>query len=338
MFFIRSGKLIGRERFFITNINDMPDPEMVTSFVKQYYSEATFIPDEVLLPLELEDKEAISMWLRERKSRKVDIRVPQRGDKKHLVNMATDNAKLSLEDAKTKAMQDAVLKDAALLELQQALELPTLPVRIEAFDISTIQGTDAVGGMVVFERGRPAKSSYRRFKIKTVEGQDDYAMMHEIISRRYRRILEDDNKGKVLPDLIVIDGGKGQLNAGLDALCELGVQDASVISLAESEELIFVQGQEQPIILPRDSKALLLLQRIRDEAHRFAVSYHRQLRTKRSTLSTLEEIPGIGKKRLQALLKTFGSVRNIRSADVEEIANVPGINYKLAERVKEALT
>ena len=338
VFFIRSGKLIGRERFFITNIDDMPDCEMLTAFVKQYYSEATFIPDEVLLPIEPEDKEAISMWLREKKGRKVSIHVPQRGDKKHLIDMTTDNARLSLEDAKTKAVQDAVLKDAALLELQQALDLPTLPVRIEAFDISTIQGTDAVGGMVVFDRGRPAKSSYRRFKIRTVEGQDDYAMMHEIISRRYKKIPEHDQKERHLPDLIVIDGGKGQLNAGLNALCELDVQGIPVISLAESDELIFVEGQEQPIVLPRDSKALLLLRHIRDEAHRFAISYHRKLRTKRSTISALEEIPGIGKKRLQALLKAFGSVRGIRSAEVEEIANVPGINHKLAERVKQVLT
>jgi excinuclease ABC subunit C len=337
VFFVRSGKLMGRERFFITNINDVPDAEILTAFVKQYYYEATFIPDEVLLPLKPDDEEAISMWLREKKGRKVSIRVPQRGDKKHLQGMATDNAKLSLEEAKTRVMQEAALKDAALLELMEALELPGLPRRIEAFDISTIQGTDAVGSMVVFERGRPDKSSYRRFKIRTVEGQDDYAMMHEIISRRYRRILKHDENGKQLPDLIIIDGGKGQLNAGLKALSELGVHDIPTISLAESHELIFAEGQEQPIALPKDSKALLLLRHIRDEAHRFAVSYHRQLRTKRSTLSALEEIPGIGKKRLQALLTAFGSLKGIRAAGVEEIANVPGMNYKLAERLKETL-
>ena len=338
IFFVRSGKLMGRERFFITDISDVPDFETLTAFIKQYYDEATFIPDEILLPMKPDDEEAISMWLREKKGKRVSIHVPQRGDKKKLQSMAADNAKLSLEEAKLKAMQDAVLKDAALLELMEALCLPRLPKRIEAFDISTIQGTDAVGGMVVFERGRPAKSSYRRFRIRTVEGQDDCAMMHEIISRRYRRILKKDQDGKELPDLIIIDGGKGQLNAGLRALREVGVQDVPAISLAESHELIFLEGREQPIALPEDSKALLLLRRIRDEAHRFAVSYHRQLRTKRSTLSALEEIPGIGKKRLQALLTAFGSLKGIRAAGVEDIANVPGMNRKLAERLKEALT
>ncbi|HHX27192.1 MAG TPA: excinuclease ABC subunit UvrC [Firmicutes bacterium] len=338
IFFVRSGKLMGRERFFITDISEVPDSEMLTAFIKQYYYEAGFIPDEILLPLKPDDEEAISIWLREKKGRKVSIHVPQRGDKKRLQSMATDNAKLSLEEAKLKAMQDAVLKDAALLELMEALDLPRLPRRIEAFDISTIQGSDAVGGMVVFERGRPAKSSYRRFKIRTVEGQDDYAMMHEIISRRYRRILKQDETRKQLPDLIIIDGGRGQLNAGLKALSEVGAQDIPAISLAESHELIFLEGQDQPIALPEDSKALLLLRRIRDEAHRFAVSYHRQLRTKRSTLSALEEIPGIGKKRLRALLTAFGSLKGIRAAGVEEIANVPGMSHKLAETLKEALT
>ena len=178
VFFVRSGKLMGRERFFITDISEVPDSEMLTAFIKQYYYEATFIPDEILLPMKPDDEEPISMWLTKKKGRKVSIHVPQRGDKKRLQGMATDNAKLSLEEAKLKAMQDAVLKDAALLELMESLDLPRLPKRIEAFDISTIQGADAVGGMVVFERGRPAKSSYRRFKIRTVEGQDDYAMMH----------------------------------------------------------------------------------------------------------------------------------------------------------------
>lgn len=338
VFFVRSGKLMGRERFFIANIDDVPDSEILTAFAKQYYYEATFIPDEVLLPVKPDDEEAISIWLREKKGRKVTIHVPQRGDKKHLQGMATDNARLSLEEARTRAMQDAALKDAALLELMEALGLPGLPNRIEAFDISTIQGTCAVGSMVVFERGRPEKSSYRRFKIKTVEGQDDYAMMHEIITRRYRRLLKQDQNEKQLPDLIIIDGGKGQLNAGLKALSELGAKDIPVISLAESHELIFLEGQDEPIALPEDSKALLLLRHVRDEAHRFAVSYHRQLRTKRSTLSALEEIPGIGKKRLKALLTTFGSLKGIRAASIDEIASVPGISRKLAERLKEALT
>lgn len=338
VFFVRSGKLMGRERFFISDTVEVSDSEILTAFIKQYYSEASFIPDEVLLPMKPHDEEAISMWLREKKGRKVSIRVPKRGDKKQLVSMATDNARLSLEEEKLKAMQDAMVKDAALLELKEVLELPRLPRRIEAFDISTIQGSHAVGGMVVFESGRPVKSAYRRFKIKTVDGQDDYGMMHEIISRRYRRIVEQGGTRNQVPDLIIIDGGRGQLNAGLRALAQVGAEDIPTISLAESHELIFVDGRDEPIALPEDSKALLLLRRIRDEAHRFAVSYHRQLRTKRSMLSELEEIPGIGKKRLKALLTAFGSLKGVRAASVDEIAKVPGMNYKLAEKLKKALT
>lgn len=338
VFFVRSGKLMGRERFFISDTAEVSDSEILTAFIKQYYSEASFIPDEVLLPMKPHDEEAISMWLREKKGRKVSIRVPKRGDKKQLVSMATDNARLSLEEEKLKAMQDAMVKDAALLELKEVLELPRLPRRIEAFDISTIQGSHAVGGMVVFESGRPVKSAYRRFKIKTVDGQDDYGMMHEIISRRYRRIVEQGGTRNQVPDLIIIDGGRGQLNAGLRALAQVGAEDIPTISLAESHELIFVDGRDEPIALPEDSKALLLLRRIRDEAHRFAVSYHRQLRTKRSMLSELEEIPGIGKKRLKALLTAFGSLKGVRAASVDEIAKVPGMNHKLAEKLKKALT
>lgn len=338
VFFVRSGKLMGRERFFISDTAEVSDSEILTAFIKQYYSEASFIPDEVLLPMKPHDEEAISMWLREKKGRKVSIRVPKRGDKKQLVSMATDNARLSLEEEKLKAMQDAMVKDAALLELKEVLELPRLPRRIEAFDISTIQGSHAVGGMVVFESGRPVKSAYRRFKIKTVDGQDDYGMMHEIISRRYRRIVEQGGTRNQVPDLIIIDGGRGQLNAGLRALAQVGAEDIPTISLAESHELVFVDGRDEPIALPEDSKALLLLRRIRDEAHRFAVSYHRQLRTKRSMLSELEEIPGIGKKRLKALLTAFGSLKGVRAASVDEIAKVPGMNYKLAEKLKKALT
>jgi excinuclease ABC subunit C len=338
VFFVRSGKPMGRERFFISDTAEVSDSEILTAFIKQYYSEASFIPDEVLLPMKPHDEEAISMWLREKKGRKVSIRVPKRGDKKQLVSMATDNARLSLEEEKLKAMQDAMVKDAALLELKEVLELPRLPRRIEAFDISTIQGSHAVGGMVVFESGRPVKSAYRRFKIKTVDGQDDYGMMHEIISRRYRRIVEQGGTRNQVPDLIIIDGGRGQLNAGLRALAQVGAEDIPTISLAESHELIFVDGRDEPIALPEDSKALLLLRRIRDEAHRFAVSYHRQLRTKRSMLSELEEIPGIGKKRLKALLTAFGSLKGVRAASVDEIAKVPGMNYKLAEKLKKALT
>ncbi|MEW6228328.1 MAG: excinuclease ABC subunit UvrC [Bacillota bacterium] len=370
-FFVRSGKLIGRERFFMVNMvgsGDTPDSEMLAAFVKQYYSDATFVPREVVVQADPDEREAIASWLSERRGHKVQVTVPVRGEKRQLVDMARDNARLGLEEARARAMRDAEMEGGALVELQQALGLPRLPRRIEAFDISTIQGTDAVGSMVVFEGGRPLRSAYRRFKIKTVEGQDDFAMMHEVVTRRCRRALKElgqevtdidaaQSEGKsaapgqatrngrtskrrgfsALPDLMLIDGGKGQLGAALQALGESGLDDIPAVGLAKEYELLYVEDRQSPIALPRDSKALFLLQRIRDEAHRFAVSYHRQLRTKRATLSMLEEVPGVGKKRLKALLAAFRSVRAMREASVEDLAKVQGMTRQVAERVKQAL-
>lgn len=379
VFFVRGGKLVGRKRFFMTNSDETPDAEMMAAFVKQHYAAAAFVPAEILVQSGLgDDAGSIASWLGALRGSRVQITLPRRGEKKRLVDMVHDNAKLGLEEARARAARAADMEEGALAELQEALGLPRLPRRIEAFDISTIQGTDAVGSMVVFESGRPLKSAYKRFRIRTVEGQDDFAMMREVVARRCRRALypqeqagyghegreghEDRERSQLhdahgqprqspekgpataaapgaLPDLMLIDGGKGQLNAALEALRECGLAEAiPAAGLAKEHELVFLEGRPDPIALPRDSKALLLLQRVRDEAHRFAVSYHRQLRAKRATLSMLEEVPGIGRKRLKSLITAFRSVRAIREASVEELARVPGMTRKAAERVKEALS
>ncbi|MGE5574337.1 MAG: excinuclease ABC subunit UvrC [Bacteroidota bacterium] len=350
VFFVRGGKLVGRERFFMANSDGTPDAEMVAAFIKQYYAAASFVPREVVVQASLaaDDADSVASWLGALRGSKVRITVPQRGEKKRLVDMVRDNARLGLEEARLRAMRAAEMEGDALAELQEALGLPRLPRRIEAFDISTIQGTDAVGSMVVFESGRPLKSAYKRFRIRTVEGQDDFAMMREVVGRRCRRALhegqerheghESREQPGALPDLMLIDGGKGQLNAALEALRECGLaKKVPAAGLAKEQELVFLENRPDPIALPRDSKALFLLQRVRDEAHRFAVSYHRQLRTKRATLSMLEEIPGIGEKRIKALITAFRSVRAMREASVEDLAKVPGMTRSAAARVKEAL-
>ncbi len=341
VFFVRGGKLIGRERFFMVSMvgaADTPDTEMLAAFLKQYYSDASFVPREVVVQVDLEERDAIEAWLANKRGGKVEVIAPLRGEKKRLVDMVRDNARLGLEEARARVMRDAEMEGGALVDLQQALGLSGPPQRIEAFDISTIQGADAVGSLVVFERGRPAKSAYRRFKIRTVQGQDDFAMMREVVARRCRRALErPDSRFGGLPDLVLIDGGKGQLGAAIEALRESGLGHIPAAGLAKEHELLYVEGRKDPVALPRDSRALLLLQRVRDEAHRFAVSYHRQLRTKRATLSMLEEVPGVGRKRLKALLAAFRSVRAMREATIDDLARVPGMTRKVAELVKRAL-
>ncbi|MGE5594051.1 MAG: excinuclease ABC subunit UvrC [Betaproteobacteria bacterium] len=362
VFFVRGGKLVDRKRFFMTNSDDTPDAEMLAAFVKQYYQTAAFVPGEIVVQSGLgDDAGSIASWLGSLRGSRVEITAPRRGEKKRLVDMVHDNAVLGLEEARARAARAADMEEGALAELQNALGLPRLPRRIEAFDISTIQGTDAVGSMVVFEGGRPFKSGYKRFKIKTVGGQDDFAMMREVVARRCRRALREKEERRenhepqlqgsavltaaagdtpgTLPDLMLIDGGKGQLNAALEALRECGLAEkVPAVGLAKEHELVFTEGKPDPIALPRDSKALFLLQRVRDEAHRFAVSYHRQLRAKHATLSMLEDVPGIGRKRLKSLVTAFRSVQAMREASVEELAKVPGMTRKAAQRVKDALS
>jgi excinuclease ABC subunit C len=251
--------------------------------------------------------------------------------------MVADNAREALEEHKLRWMNDQQKTTGALKELQEALDLPETPNRIECYDISNIQGTNAVGSMVVFERGKPRNAEYRRFKIKTIEGANDFAMMAEMLRRRFKRADAQDESFAALPDLIIVDGGKGQLHAAQEALAEVGRGDIPLVSLAKRLEEIFVPGRKESVLLPRTSQALYLVQRIRDEAHRFAITYHRNVRQKASVRSQIDSVPGIGDARRKALIKTFGSVRGIKAAGVDEIAAVPGMNRKLAETVKEHL-
>jgi len=334
IFFIRGGKLIGREHFILEGTQDEEQGQIVTSFLQQFYGSAPYVPPKILLQTEPRDEHVVSSWLDSMRGGRVSITVPQRGDKKKLVDMVAENASQVLEQMKAKWLADSGKTAAALNELKERLNLPELPRRVECYDISDIRGTSAVGSMVVFENGRPRASSYRRFKIKNVEGIDDYAMMQEVLRRRFKRAKEQDGSSwAVVPDLVLIDGGKGHLNAALGVVVELGVDFIPFASLAKEREEVFLPGSAEPLMLPRDSQALYLLQRIRDEAHRFALSYHLRVRRK-ATVDSSWTVPGIGPKRKRALIKRFGSVRGIREASVEELAEVPGITTALAEKVK----
>ncbi|MBV9280583.1 MAG: excinuclease ABC subunit UvrC, partial [Chloroflexi bacterium] len=295
-------------------------------------------PREVLLQHEVEDTDVLTQWLEGLRGGKVGLHVPRIGEKRRLVELVADNAREALEQHKLRWMNDAQKTTGALKELQDALRMGSIPNRIECYDISNIQGTSAVGSMVVFEHGKPKNAEYRRFKIKTVEGANDFAMMAEMIGRRFRRVETDpDGSFGAIPDLVIIDGGKGQLHAALDALKEIGREGLTVVSLAKRLEEIFVPGRDESILLPRTSQALYLVQRVRDEAHRFAVSYHRTVRQKATVASQIDAVPGIGPARRKALIRAFGSVRGIKAATPEEIARVAGMNASLAETVKEHL-
>ncbi len=346
VFFIRQGKLIGREYFILDGTAEEDEAQIVASFVKQFYDEAAYVPMKIILPTNVEEGIVIESWLRSKRGSKVKLHVPQRGREKELVQMAAENAAETLASLRAQWMVDEGRSVEALAQLQEHLGLDEAPTRIEGYDISNIQGTAATGSMVVFVKGMTRKSDYRRFRIRTVEGADDYAMMQEVLRRRFKRAIEGKTEAEaksgdvwtILPDLIIIDGGKGQLNAALEVLEEHGLKDeVAAIGLAKKQEEIFLPDRSDPIVLPRDSQGLYLLQRIRDEAHRFAIGYHRKLRTKKSLASVLEEIPGIGPKRRQALLKHFGSIEAIRQASVEELAAAKGMTKKAAKMVRENL-
>jgi excinuclease ABC subunit C len=278
----------------------------------------------------------INSWLDGLRGGKVSLIAPQRGQKKNLVNMVAENAEQALAQLKAKWLADTGKTAAALKELQGRLKLPRLPNRVECYDISNIRGTAAVGSMVVFENGRPKPSAYRRFKIRTVEGIDDYAMMQEVLRRRFKRVkAQDATSWAVIPDLVLIDGGKGHLTSVQEVMRELEIDSVPLAAIAKENEEIFLPGVAESLILPRDSQALYLLQRIRDEAHRFALSYHLHVR-KKAALKSEWSVPGIGPKRKRALLKKFGSVRGIKEAPIEELMEVPGMTRQLAERVKES--
>ena len=350
VFFIRMGKLIGRDHFIMAGTQDDEPDKILTAFVKQFYDATPYVPPRILVQHPLEDSGAIGEWLRTKRDSHVRITVPQRGEKRKLVQMVAENAAQGLEQLAVKQMTDSARLDEAMTELQEALSLPRPPQRIECYDISTIQGTNSVGGMAVFEDGKPQPAHYRRFTIKNVSGIDDYSMMREVLARRFKRLAKSNSSSEesgrstkvsrdgkawgIIPDLVLIDGGRGHLGAALQVFLELGVDSVPLASIAKENEEIFVPEVPEPIVLPRTSQGLFLVQRLRDEAHRFAVTFHRQRRSKRSISSELDLVPGIGPKRRRMLVRRFGSVKGIKEAVLEDIAAVPGMTMKLARSVK----
>ncbi len=321
---VRAGRLIGREAFAFEGVGAGDVPGLLAGLLKQYYLRRKDLPREILVSEPPEDAALIAEWLSGRAGRRVEVRVPQRGRKAHLLEMALANAREVL----AQGLRSAQGRERALQELQETLDLPALPLRIEAYDISNTQGTLAVGSMVVFEGGAPKKSDYKRFRIKTVPGPDDFAMLREVLHRRLSK-AEDLPP----PDLVLIDGGRGQLNVGLRVAEELKLQPLPMVSLAKEEELVFQPDREAPIALPEGSRARHLLQQVRDEAHRFGLAYHRMLRGKSGLRSLLDEIPGVGAQRRRQLLQRFGSLRRLRQASPEEIRRVGGLPAKVAETV-----
>lgn len=339
--FVRNGKLTGNQSFQIDDF-ELPDEELIGAVLTQYYQGERYVPDEIVVPLDLEDRGVRAEMLGERRGRRVEVIWPQRGDRLRLLAMARDNAQQSFRERRDGEQYERVSE-----ELQQRLHLRNAPKRIECFDISNFQGGFAVGSMVTFDEGQPDTSRYRRFRIKTVSGQDDFASMFEVLSRRFRRARE---KGD-FPDLLVVDGGRGQLNVAVQVLRELEIDAVDVVGLAKarvasamrdkeierSEERVFLPNRVNPVVLRRNSNALFVLQRVRDEAHRFAVTYHRTLRGRERLHSVLDDIPGIGSERKRKLLRTFGSLKRVREASVEAIAALPGFSHRLAEEIHARL-
>jgi excinuclease ABC subunit C len=339
---IRGGKLLGgKSDLFSGQLS--PDADILESYINQYYAEGQEIPEEVLLPFPLEGREGLADLLSERRGRRVQVLVPERGEKRALVAMANKNAELSFQARRDREHS----QQATLQQLQERLHLRNFPHRIECFDMSNIQGTNPVGSMVVFTDGEPDKGRYRKFQVKTVEGPDDFASMYEVLSRRYTRAMEEDD----LPDLIMVDGGKGQLNIAQAVLWELGIESPDLISIAKSrlkpaqgkddkqrtEERFFLPGRKNPVTFPPNSPALFLLQRVRDEAHRFAITYHKARRAKAAVHSALDDIPGIGPKRRRALLQHFGSVKAIAEATPEALQEAGIKSRELAETILHTL-
>ena len=340
VFFIRDGKMLGREHFLLQGSEEESDGDILTAFLQQYYHRATFIPREILLPLPIEraEQELLEKWLTEKKQElsakgltaNVHLTLPRRGTKHDIVEMAAGNAEKYLQDEAARLKQATAQTLGAVEELGRYLGLKKAPNRMECFDISHIQGSETVASMVVFEGGLPKKSDYRRFKIRSTEGKpDDFLSMREVTTRRYVGLSPEE-----LPDLIVIDGGKGQLSSALEIIRQqAGHMDVPVVGLAKQFELVFTEGNPEPVVLPRHSQALYLIQRIRDEAHRFAITYHRKLRAKRNLVSVLDHIVGIGPKRREALRAHFGTIAKMKAASVEELAEAPGMNLPAAEAV-----
>ncbi len=339
VFLVRGGRLAGRESYHLHVPAETTEEETLSAFLTQYYANTSSVPREILLPLAVDETEQLEAWLTGLRGRRVHVRVPQRGEKRRLVEMASDNARFAM---KGERRNEVVQREAAaaLVELAEALSLSVFPQRIEAFDVSNTQGGEATGSMVVFENGRPRRDAYRRFRIQRSGRPDDYAMMAEILIRRFRRGLAELSdpsvqRGKFseLPDLLLIDGGKGQLSVAVEVLRNANIEGIEAIGLAKRHEEVFRPGLSEPLLLAADSPALLLLRRIRDEAHRFAVSYHRKLRARRSLASVLDEIRGIGPRRKSALIQAFGSVARIAHASADEIAEKASVPRNVAERI-----
>jgi len=348
VFFVRKGRVMGRRGFVVDKAEELDRPELVSRVLERLYFDDNPIgwPKEVLVPELPADPALYEEWLSELRESKVTIRVPQRGDKRTLHATVTQNAEESFTRHRLKRSSDHNSRARALNELQEYLDLPHAPLRIECYDMSHIQGTDYVGSMVVVEDGLPKKSEYRRFKIKTVDGNDDFAAMEEVLTRRFTAYLADreqpieerDGKFAYPPQLLVVDGGKGQLTSAVRVLDELGLrEEIPVISLAKQFEEVFVPGQSESIRLPRQSEALFMLQRIRDESHRFAVAFHRQLRDKRMTKSALDGIPGLGPTRKKRLAKELGGVNAVKRADLETLKALSWLPDEVAENVFRAL-
>ena len=337
IFHMREGKVVGRETVFLTGTAEQNRDEVFSAFLVQFYTYAPYLPKEILLDEEPAEREEIEHILSAKLGSRVSVQVPQRGAKKAITDLASRNALQVLEERYARISGKQELAKRGLTELAYYLGLATPPQRIECYDISNIQGTLAVGSMVVFVDGLPAKEEYRRFRIKWVEGANDFAMLHEVLTRRLAAYKESNPKFLSLPDLLIIDGGKGQLSAASSALAQEEMVHLAVVSLAKADELIFVPGRVAPVDLPRDSQARYLVQRIRDEAHRFAITYHRQLRKKAQVASLLEDCPGIGPARRQALLKAFGSMTALKQATLDEVKAIKGMNEALARRLHDYL-
>ena len=358
VFFIRKGKLIGRDHFIMEGTQDDPPGHILEQFIKQFYQSALFVPRRIILQFPLDDEKLIQDWLRAKRGAAVALARPLRGEQHKLIKMVAENAAQGLSQKRAKWLSNTNAVQQAMSELQEELNLPNLPHRIECYDISNIQGTNAVGSMVTSQDGVPKRAHYRRFRIKTVEGIDDYSMMQEVLRRRFKRLASvrgkertDKDGGQIvdgaspavndgwgnIPDLVLIDGGKGHLSAALEVFLELGIDFIPLASIAKENEWLFVPQMPEPIVLPGNSQALYLVQRIRDEAHRFAITYHRKLRSKGSISSSVDLVPGIGPKRKRMLMRRFGTIKVIKDAAVEDIAAVPGMTRSLAARLKESL-
>jgi len=327
---IREGVLIGRQNFHLTGFAESTDEEILSTFLRQYYMHTAAIPPEIILHTEVRDQPMIEDWLSSKKEGKVRIVVPQRGEKIKLLEMASYNARLSLGELLLQKAEAKKMVPATVASLQKDLYLSIPPRKIAALDISNLGPSNAVGSMVFFEDGHPMKSRYRKFKIKTVEGQDDFAMLAEVTGR-YFRLLTYEKRG--YPDLVLVDGGKGQLSSVIGALNKLGIENQPAAALAKRLDEIFLPGKSAPLMIPKGSVSLKLLQRIRDEAHRFAVQYHRTLRKKDVIKSELDQIPGIGPKRRRFLIKQFGSIEQIKQTSILDLSKTEGINQKTAERI-----